>query len=368
MKMKNILATMILVLCVGLVSACDKENNTPSFPSEKTFDMTGFARGADTGWLTEMEKSGKKFYNANGKEMDCLELLRDLGVNSIRLRVWVNPTDGWNGKQDVLAKAIRAKNLGFRIMIDFHYSDSWADPGQQIKPAAWKGLTVDELKTAITDHTTDVLNALKDHGITPEWIQIGNEIRSGMLWDKDAALSGASYDVSKDGVNYKKNIANMVTFIKAGSAAARSVFSSAKIIIHIDKGDDANTSTWFAGILKDNNVDYDVFGLSLYPIYPANTGDDWSAVVTKCVNNLKSINSTYGKEVMICEVGMPVDDAATAKECLTSLMKQTKALSYCLGVFYWEPECNSSWNDYKMGAFDDTGKPTAAMDAFAADN
>lgn len=326
--------------------------------------MTGFARGADVSWLTEMEKAGKKFYNSNGKEMDCLELLRDLGVNSIRLRVWVNPTDGWCGLQDVLAKAIRANKLGFRIMIDFHYSDSWADPSQQIKPTAWQSMTLAELKQAIADHTTEVLTALKNKGITPEWIQIGNEVRSGMLWDTDATLSGATWDAVKDDVTYKTNTDNFAAFLNAGSAAARAVCPDAKIIVHIDKGEDAGTSEWIAGILKDKGVDYDVFGLSLYP---ASASTDWSTAVTSCISNLKAINTKYGKEVMICEVGMPEDDAATAKDCLTSLMTQTKALSYCLGVFYWEPECYSSWNSYGNGAFDDNGKPTAAMDAFAAE-
>ncbi|WP_036878187.1 glycoside hydrolase family 53 protein [Xylanibacter oryzae] len=359
MKIKSILATLILVLSTGLMS-CASDDSTPSFPADKTYDMTGFARGADVSWLTQMEKSGKKFYNANGKEMDCMEILRGLGVNAIRLRVWVNPADGWSGKQDVLAKAIRANNLGMRILIDFHYSDSWADPGQQIKPAAWTGMTIDQLKKALADHTTDILSALKDKGITPEWIQIGNEVRSGMLWDTDASISGATYDVTKDNVNYKTNIDNFAAFISAGSAAARAVFPSSKIVVHIDKGDDASTSDWIAGILKDHNVDYDVFALSLYP------DADWTNAVTSCVANLKAINTKYGKDVMISEVGMNVDQPDVAKACLTSLMTQTKALSYCLGVFYWEPECYGSWNGYGKGAFDDTGKPTVAMDAFSA--
>ena len=360
MKIKNIFATMILVLSTALMS-CASDDNTPSFPADKTYDMTGFARGADASWVTEMEKCGKKFYNANGKEMDCLTLLRDLGVNSIRLRVWVNPTDGWNGKQDVLAKAIRANNLGMRIMIDFHYSDSWADPGQQYKPKAWEGKSVDELKTAIADHTNDILSALKEKGITPEWIQIGNETRSGMLWDTDATISGAAYDVTKGDVTYKRNIPNYAAFLNAGSAAARAVFPKAKIIVHIDNGFDASTSDWMAGILKDNNVDYDVLGFSLYPT------SDWTSTVASCVANMKAINTKYGKEVMIAEVGMNETPADTAKACLTELMTQSKALSYCLGVFYWEPESNSSWNSYAKGAFDETGKPTEAMDAFAAE-
>jgi arabinogalactan endo-1,4-beta-galactosidase len=97
-----------------------------------------FAKGADVSWITQMEASGYRWQNDNGTQQDLLQILKDHGMNSIRLRVWVNPAGGWNGVNDVVAKAIRARNAGFRIMIDFHYSDSWADPGKQTKPAAWR--------------------------------------------------------------------------------------------------------------------------------------------------------------------------------------------------------------------------------------
>ena len=103
--------------------------------------MSGFAKGADVSWLTEMEGDGVNFYSASGKKQECLSLLRDLGVNSIRLRVWVNPDGGLCNKNDVVAKAWRAQQLGFRLMIDFHYSDTWADPAHQTVPAAWQGYT-----------------------------------------------------------------------------------------------------------------------------------------------------------------------------------------------------------------------------------
>ena len=119
--------------------------------------MSGFAKGADVSWLTEMEKDGVKFYNQNGKATECMKLLREEGTNSIRLRVWVNPEGGWCGKDDVIAKAWRAQQLGFRLMIDFHYSDTWADPGNQKVPAAWQGYTAEQMKQAVADHTKDVL-------------------------------------------------------------------------------------------------------------------------------------------------------------------------------------------------------------------
>ena len=121
-----------------------------------------FAKGADVGWLTEMEAAGRQFYTANGTQQSLLPILQGYDMNTIRLRVWVNPAGGWNGKNDVVTKAIRARNLGFRLMIDFHYSDSWADPGQQNKPAAWQNLSFAQLKTALYNHTYEVLDTLKD--------------------------------------------------------------------------------------------------------------------------------------------------------------------------------------------------------------
>ena len=184
--MKNQFRKIMLLaaLTIFSLSACSDDENNTTPQSKPTYDMTGFAKGADVSWLSEMEKAGSKFYNASGAEQDCMTLLRDLGVNSIRLRVWVNPQDGWSGKQDVLAKAWRAKNLGQRIMIDFHYSDSWADPSKQNIPAAWTGFKDDlqKMKAAVAEHTTDVLSFLKENGIDVEWIQIGNETTTGMLW------------------------------------------------------------------------------------------------------------------------------------------------------------------------------------------
>ena len=129
-----------------------------------------------------MEASGRKFYNSAGTEKECMQLMKDLGMNAIRLRVWVNPVGGWNNTADVVAKALRAKALGMKIMIDFHYSDSWADPGQQTKPAAWVGQDFATLKQSVATHTTSVLNTLKTNGIIPAWVQVGNETNDGMLW------------------------------------------------------------------------------------------------------------------------------------------------------------------------------------------
>ena len=133
-----------------------------------------------------MEATGYQFYDAIGNKKDCLQLLKDRGINTIRLRVWVDPSDdkinGHCSKEETVAMALRAQNMGMRIMIDFHYSDSWADPGKQTKPFAWKNHSFSEFLNDVYSHTEDVLKALKQVGVTPEWVQIGNEIPGGMLW------------------------------------------------------------------------------------------------------------------------------------------------------------------------------------------
>lgn len=180
-----------------------------------------FAKGADISWVTEMEAAGRRFYNASGTQTECFALMKGLGMNSIRLRVFVNPSDGWCNQADVVAKAKRAAALGLRVMIDFHYSDVWADPGHQTKPSAWTDFSVADLKTALSAHTKDVLNALKSAGVTPEWVQVGNETSDGFLWETCRA---------------SKNMANYAALTEAGYEAVKSVFPDAKVIVHIDNG------------------------------------------------------------------------------------------------------------------------------------
>ncbi len=349
-------------------AACQKDEvPTAKTGGDDTSQTTGdgFAKGADISWVTEMESAGVKFYNASGKETECMALIRSLGFDSIRLRVWVNPSDGWCNKDDTLIKAWRASKQGFRIMIDFHYSDTWADPGAQYKPSAWEGLSLDELKDAITEHTEDVLDALKDYGITPEWVQVGNEVRPGMLWDTDASVSGATWDVTTGGKTYKTNQENFASFIDTGYHAVKDVFPDAKVIVHLDGGDNNGNFIWIFDMLESYGASYDVIGMSLYP-----SADDtsvegyWEDSVNACAANMEDMVSRYGKEVAICEFGMPQDDPIAARDCLAELLARCRSIPSCLGLFYWEPECYAGWNGYYLGAFSDDGRPTAALDPF----
>lgn len=332
-----------VILCLW-VSACKKGSGPEPGPTPP--DNSNFARGADVSWLTEMESAGRKFYNSSGAEGECMSILKGLGMNTIRLRVWVNPAGGWNGTADVVTKAARAKNLGMRIMIDFHYSDTWADPGHQLKPAAWAAQDINSLKTSLATHTTDVLNALKTAGITPEWVQVGNETNDGMLWPEGKA---------------SVNMANFAQFVNAGYDAVKSVFPSAKVIVHISNGWNNTLFRWLFDGLKSNGGKWDVIGMSLYPS-PTN----WQTFNAQCLANMNDMVSRYGKEVMIVEVGMSWDQAASCRAFLEDLIAKTRSVpgDKGLGVLYWEPQSYGNWKGYTLGAFDNSGKPTDALNAF----
>lgn len=348
--MRKIFFTLGLFMAVLVVAtACKKKKPVEPVPEPPPVVVTsGFAKGADVSWLTEMEASGKKFYTAAGTEMECMVLMKSLGMNSIRLRVWVNPNPSWNNAADVVAKAVRAKNLGMRVMIDFHYSDSWADPGQQTKPAAWAAMSFTDLKSALAAHTTDVLNQLKTAGVTPEWVQVGNETNNGMLWPEGRAST---------------NMNNYAQLVNAGYDAVKAVFASAKVIVHVSNGWDNALFQWNIGGLISNGAKFDVIGMSLYPSYV--TGG-WATANQQCLANMNDMVTRYNKEVMVVEIGMPWDNAAECKLFITDLIAKTKSVTgnKGTGVLYWEPQCYASWKGYTLGAFDNSGKPTVAMDAF----
>lgn len=308
----------------------------------------GFAAGADASWVTEMESSGKIFRDSSGTARECLSLLKSLGMNTIRLRIWVDPQKGWCGTEDFMIKARRVHELGMRLMVDFHYSDYWADPGKQNKPAAWTSLNFPDLCLAVKNHTTDILTRLKQENIEPEWVQVGNETGNGMLWEDGKA---------------SKSMYNYIQLSNAGYEGVKSVFPDCKVIVHLQNGNDNNLFRWIFDGFKNNGGKWDVIGMSLYPSW---SGLSWQDANSKCLMNMKDMITRYGKEIMIVETGMSWDQAATCKLFLEDLINKVNSLpdSKGLGVLYWEPECFASWNGYNLGAFDNSGKPTVALDAF----
>ncbi|WP_052087677.1 glycosyl hydrolase 53 family protein [Paenibacillus wynnii] len=308
-----------------------------------------FAKGADVGWLLQLEAKGQKFYNDAGEEQDLLQILKDHGVDSIRIRAWVNPSDdpsnGHNSTPEAVALAKRASNLGFRIMMDLHYSDSWADPGTQTTPAAWKNDTIEQLKAHVSEYTAGVMNALEDAGVTPEWVQIGNEINSGMMWP----------------VGNYSNTSNLVQLIQAGSAAAKSVFPDIKVIIHRSSGAEAGVDSYYAGLVAAGlqDSDYDIIGLSYYPdiIY--------TSTIDALSENLNKLAEKYGKEVMIVEVGGDASiDVDSVYNMLVAVQNKLHAVANSMGtgIFYWEPE--GILFGYPLSVWNLDGSPTFAMDAF----
>jgi len=320
---------------------------------------SAFAKGADVSWLTELEDKGCKFYNANGDETECMQLLRDeCGVNAIRLRVWVNPADKYNSIQDVLVKARRANALGLRLMIDFHLSDNWADPGKQVTPAAWQNMSATQMAEEVKKHVSEMLNALKAENITPEWVQIGNETTPGMLHPLGEMKGNSAGEFPR--------------FLNAGYDAVKTIFPDAQVIVHLDCGNLKDTYTWFFDLLKKNNGKYDMIGMSLYPIIESGTGSTWKVVtdnkaINDCIANIKYLNSRYGKPVMICEIGFHHTQPTDCNNTLKKFMDEFADASVLKGIFYWEPEAEPSNTGYHKGAFAD-GRPTAALDAFIAND
>lgn len=347
----NPLKTMACVLAIAAMTtltACPKDHhdtpgNQPDTPPSETKPIVDlpFAKGADVSWTTQLEAEGIKFYSRAGEEMECMALLKEeCGVNAIRLRVWVNPKDGWNNIDDVMVKARRANSLGMRLMIDFHFSDTWADPGHQEMPEAWKGKSADEVKSLMTAHIHDMLGKLKKEGITPSWVQIGNETQTGMM-----------YPLGK----LENSFADLVN---TGYDAVKADFPDAIVIVHCDQGNNGWLYRELFGTLKKEGAKYDMIGMSFYP-EPSN----WEKMLNDMINNIRNVTATYGKPVMICEVGMHYDEGATFDRMLAKLLDDCASLDV-KGVFYWEPEAPAGYNGgYDKGCFIN-GTPTQALDSF----
>ncbi|MEN9322710.1 MAG: Arabinogalactan endo-beta,4-galactanase [Bacteroidota bacterium] len=317
----------------------------------QTAEKQDFAKGADVGWLPQMEATGYKFYDVAGKEQDCLQLLKDLGMNTIRLRVFVNPSDdkasGHCSKAETIAMALRAQKMGFRILINFHYSDSWADPSKQNKPKAWATHSFTELLTDVYDHTFDVIQSLKLAGVTPEWVQIGNEIPGGMLWP----------DGSTDHWNQLGQLLNK------GYDAVKAVDLTIKVIVHVDEGNNNEKFRTFFDHATAQKVRYDVIGLSYYPYW---IKKDYTETIANLQANLNDMAERYGKEVMIVEVGGEDDKVQNTYELLVATIKAVKNVpnNKGVGVLYWEPQGARSWSQYGLSAWQADGKPSPALNAF----
>ncbi len=341
-----------------------------------------FTLGADISWITELESKGQKWYNWKGEERECTALMQELGMNAVRLRVWVNPAkhDNWCNKEDVLAKALRARKLGMDIMIDFHYSDWWCDPAKQNIPEAWENHSYKRMLRDLKDHTVEVLTFLKDNGVTPKWVQVGNETSNGMLWsvEKDPVTGWEKKDengnttITKSMGHWERNPKQYAGFIRAGYDAVKSVCPEALVIVHLDNGFDNGLYNKNLDIIKAGGGKWDVIGMSLYPYWSMQAGKEPTAqrTIVDCIRNIRKVSAKYGCDVMIVETGFEVDEQnpwkmVQGREQFAELIRRAKNETggKCKGVFYWEPECRPS--QYKLGAFTEDGHPTDIMRALA---
>ena len=338
---------IVLIAVVAMLTAC----------SEKVVTERGtWARGADVSWLSEMEHDGVLFRHADGQEDDCMAVMQALGMNAVRLRVWVNHSTGWSNMPDMIGLARRVHERGMRLMVDIHYSDFFADPSHQSIPEAWVDYDYEQLCQAVSDHTTEVLGALKAEGIEPEWVQVGNETPNGMLWpvgelvDKDDNTSGCW--------------TRYAGLTRAGYEAAKQVFPNICVIVHVDNAYEQRD--WFWQAMHDNGGKWDMIGLSHYPMMSAwNGGKTWQEMNDLAETNIRSLISRWRCPVMIAEVGTFAGESLS-DTVMTDFVERIEAIDSCAGIFYWEPQCYGGWRpaeyiplgwgSYSMGAFTDDGR------------
>ena len=370
----------LLALLAMTITACGSDGPdtptptpTPPSPSEPTETVTTFAHGADISWYTEMEADGRQFYNASGEARSCPVLMKELGMNAVRLRVWVNPENAacnFNNAADVVAQAKAAKAAGLDVMIDFHYSDLWADPSRQQTPKAWQNLDLAQLSNKVAEHTRTVLRAVVAAGVTPKWVQIGNETRNGMLHPTGQLWNEQG--------NIANGWSNFVKLYNSGYNAAKAVLPKAYVMLHLNTACKSADNRWWLQRFKQYGGKFDMVAFSHYPqvdeenVSPLN-------VNAMAISYIKEVHNTYNVPVVVAEFGVKTEaDEALATQVTTNFMTQVKALGtdVCCGVFYWEPEVwgqwrpksyttfFDNWGAYDMGAFTATGRPSKVMEAF----
>jgi arabinogalactan endo-1,4-beta-galactosidase len=312
----------------------------------------GFILGADVSSLIAQERSGVVYRGFDGQPQDLLKTLSEAGVDSIRVRVWHDPYDaqgnGYGGGNNDLQTAItigkRAAQYGMSLLVDFHYSDYWADPGKQQVPKAWEGLNFEEKAQAIRDYTAESLGAFNDAGVMVKMVQIGNETNGGFCgeWTEEGQYA----------------------LMAVAAEAVREFDSSIQIVVHFTNPEKGGYTT-FAGRLKEYQVDYDIFSTSYYPI--------WHGTLANLTAQLGAVADGFGKKVMVAETAWPYTDQdmdghgnsvgsgdvenaaypfsvqgqATA---MNALIEAVSGLGDCaVGVYYWEPAWitvpGDAWHD-----------------------
>lgn len=372
--MKYFVAILILY---SLISSCKDECNIDCVEMKPDSNPT-FIKGLDLSFTPMLEEYGIKFY-VSEKSDDILQIAKSKGINTIRVRIWNNPSDKHSSLAEVAEFAKRVKAKGLRFWLDFHYSDTWADPGHQEKPKAWQGLDVNTLNDSVYQYTKSVISYLIQQNATPEFVQIGNEINQGLLWNE-----GKIKD-PKD--NSDTNWFNMVALIKSGVKAVRQSSPQTKIIIHIAGYDIAED--YFSKLQRDS-LDFDIIGLSYYPWWHGKSLDSLK-------QSIISLESRYNKPVLIAETAYPFslgwndytnnvvgDSSQTIKEYPATKLGQAAFISnlsrssqrrFNSGLCYWAPDWvayksntatdASTWENLTL--FDFLNNATPALDSLGKD-
>ena len=367
--LKSLSRLCAVLSAVSFICSCGTATTEPDF-----------WLGADISWVTQLEDEGVVFHSKDGTPSECTALMKNLGLNAVRLRVWVDPSSrgGYCDAEDLLAKAKRADALGMAVMVDFHYSDFWADPKKQNIPASWSGHSYEEIKDLLSQHTVKVLTLLKDNGITPRWVQVGNETSNGFLWTVKGDWWGdpireedGSITILESVGHLEKNPSQYAGLFSAGYDAVKKVFPEAEVIVHLDNGFDSALYDRNLDTLKKYGAKWDIVGLSMYPYWALDSGleTDEEESISHCFSNMEHIVSKYGTPCMIVETGFEVNESdpkvmEKGRDQLSRIIRESRSSGgVCRGVFYWEPECRPS--QYKLGAFTSEGYPTVIMDAFS---
>jgi len=333
MKLRNRIGGRRLAALVAALAALIVTGIGVPAPARAANTLTML--GADVSTLQRSVDLGLPYYDAAGNQGDALDILKARGVNYVRLRVWNNPASGYNNAAKVLAYARTVKAKGLKLLVDFHYSDTWADPGKQYKPAAWAGHGISQLQTDVYSYTYQVCSDLKAQGTTPDSVQIGNEINVGMLWD--------------DGKVINNDFTNLSLLLKAGYNATKACNSSTQVMIHTADADSDANARWFYDGISAKGVTWDITGLSYYCM--------WHGTLANLYNVISDVRTRYGKPVVIAETAFPFTasnadseanavSSATCEGITTSWTGQATEFSWvqntarnagAIGVFYWEP-------------------------------
>lgn len=327
--------TILLIAAAAIMMACTKQE-----PADETV-----YRGADFGWLTEMEHDSMPFFNDADQQVDCITLFQEAGMNAVRLRVWVNHQTGWSNLPDVLGVAKRVHAAGLPLMIDFHYSDFFADPQRQDIPEAWRDLNLDEMCLAVGAHTTEVLEALKAEGIEPKWVQIGNETTNGMLWpmaqlDPKEVKEEAYRNPEIMTLETRPEWQIYARLSNSGYEAAKQVFPDVICIIHVDNAFIPRVN-WFRRFQAEGGK-WDMIGLSHYPF----TQDTltWAQMNDLCKEDVMALHEAFRCPVMVVEIGCKTEWQPEESElCIADYLEKMKDVEGYAGVFYWEPEVYGNW-------------------------